>query len=90
MRKSVAAMSRQGQSSCMSFLVLVVDEEPDVEMPYARHAAPYQRCAEAGATMKEIMEVLKRCIVQGAQARNPGVPILAEETAAVSDAVARP
>jgi hypothetical protein len=36
------------------------------------------------------MEVLKLCTVHGAQARNPGVPILAEETAAVSDAVARP
>jgi hypothetical protein len=36
------------------------------------------------------MEVLKRCIAYGAQARNPGVAILAEETAAVSDAVARP
>jgi hypothetical protein len=46
--------------------------------------------AEAGATMEEIMEVFKLCIVQGAQARNPGVPVLAEETAAVSDAVARP
>jgi hypothetical protein len=36
------------------------------------------------------MEVLKLCTVHGAQARNPGVAILAEETAAVSDAVARP
>jgi hypothetical protein len=36
------------------------------------------------------MEVLKLCIVQGAQARNLGVAILAEETAAVSTAVARP
>jgi hypothetical protein len=35
MHKSVAAMSRQGRSSDMSFPVLVVDDEPDVEMPYA-------------------------------------------------------
>ena len=35
---------------------------------------------QAGATMKEIMEVLKLCVVQGVQARcNLGVPILAEE-----------
>ena len=34
-----------------------------------------------GATMEEIMEVLKLCVVQGVQACNLGVPILAEEIA---------
>jgi alkylhydroperoxidase/carboxymuconolactone decarboxylase family protein YurZ len=34
---------------------------------------------KAGATMQEIMEVLKLCVVQGVQACNLGVPILAEE-----------
>jgi alkylhydroperoxidase/carboxymuconolactone decarboxylase family protein YurZ len=34
---------------------------------------------QAGATMEEIMEVLKLCIAQGVQACNLGVPILAEE-----------
>jgi len=34
---------------------------------------------QAGATMAEIMEVLKLCVVQGVQACNLGVPILAEE-----------
>ena len=34
---------------------------------------------QAGATMQEIMEVLKLCVVQGVQACNLGVPILAEE-----------
>lgn len=34
---------------------------------------------EAGATMEEIMEVLKLCVVQGVQACNLGIPILAEE-----------
>jgi alkylhydroperoxidase/carboxymuconolactone decarboxylase family protein YurZ len=34
---------------------------------------------QAGATMEEIMEVLKLCVVQGVQACNLGVPILAEE-----------
>jgi alkylhydroperoxidase/carboxymuconolactone decarboxylase family protein YurZ len=33
----------------------------------------------AGATMEEIMEVLKLCVAQGVQACNLGVPILAEE-----------
>jgi alkylhydroperoxidase/carboxymuconolactone decarboxylase family protein YurZ len=32
-----------------------------------------------GATMEEIMDVLKLCVAQGAQACNLGVPILAEE-----------
>ncbi len=35
----------------------------------------------AGATMEEIMEVLKLCVVQGVQACNLGVPMLAEELA---------
>lgn len=36
---------------------------------------------KAGATVEEIMEVLKLCVVQGAQACNLGIPILAEELA---------
>jgi len=39
---------------------------------------------QAGATMEEIMEVLKLCVAQGVQACNLGVPILAEELAARS------
>ena len=75
----------------MSFLVLVVDDEPDVEMLYAPDTLCHIKGAlKAGATMEEIMEVLKLWIVQGAQACNLGVPILAEEIAAVSEAVARP
>jgi alkylhydroperoxidase/carboxymuconolactone decarboxylase family protein YurZ len=38
-----------------------------------------------GATMEEIMEVLKLCVVQGVQACNMGVPILAEEIAKFSN-----
>lgn len=34
---------------------------------------------QLGATMEEIMEVLKLCVVQGVEACNLGVPILAEE-----------
>ena len=41
---------------------------------------------QAGATMEEIMEVLKLCVVQGVQACNLGVPILAEEIANLSSA----
>ncbi len=36
---------------------------------------------KAGATMEEIMDVLKLCVAQGFQACNLGVPILAEELA---------
>jgi len=39
---------------------------------------------EVGATMEEIMEVLKLCVVQGVQSCNMGVPILAEEIAMLS------
>jgi len=35
----------------------------------------------AGATVEEIMEVLKLCVVQGVQTLNLGVPILADELA---------
>jgi alkylhydroperoxidase/carboxymuconolactone decarboxylase family protein YurZ len=43
---------------------------------------------QVGATMEEIMEVLKLCVVQGAQACNLGVPILADELARRSAASA--
>lgn len=36
---------------------------------------------KAGATVEEIVDVLKLCVVQGDQACNLGVPILAEELA---------
>jgi len=42
---------------------------------------------KAGATVEEIMEVLKLCVAQGAQACNLGVPILAEELASRSTAM---
>jgi alkylhydroperoxidase/carboxymuconolactone decarboxylase family protein YurZ len=38
-----------------------------------------QSALKLGATMEEIMEVLKICVSQGMQASNLGVPILAEE-----------
>ena len=36
---------------------------------------------QAGATMEEVMEVLKLCVAQGVQACNLAIPILAEELA---------
>jgi alkylhydroperoxidase/carboxymuconolactone decarboxylase family protein YurZ len=38
-----------------------------------------QTALKVGATMEEIMEVLKICVSQGMQACNLGVPILADE-----------
>jgi alkylhydroperoxidase/carboxymuconolactone decarboxylase family protein YurZ len=38
-----------------------------------------QSALKLGATIEEIMEVLKICVTQGLQASNLGVPILAEE-----------
>jgi hypothetical protein len=38
-----------------------------------------QAALKLGATIEEIMEVLKVCVAQGIQASNLGVPILADE-----------
>jgi alkylhydroperoxidase/carboxymuconolactone decarboxylase family protein YurZ len=53
---------------------------------FARHwqlwaSRHIKNALKAGASMEEIMEVLKLCVVQGVQACNMGVPILAEELA---------
>jgi alkylhydroperoxidase/carboxymuconolactone decarboxylase family protein YurZ len=41
---------------------------------------------QVGATIEEVMEVLKLCVAQGVQACNLGVPILADEMARLSAA----
>lgn len=43
-----------------------------------------------GATMEEIMEVLKLCVIQGVEACNLGIPILTEEIAARSGGAGTP
>jgi alkylhydroperoxidase/carboxymuconolactone decarboxylase family protein YurZ len=40
---------------------------------------------QLGASMEEIMEVLKLCVAQGVEACNLGVPILAEELEAAGN-----
>jgi alkylhydroperoxidase/carboxymuconolactone decarboxylase family protein YurZ len=55
-----------------------------VDASYTHMFAPgthrhVQRAFQAGATLEEVLEVLKLCVVQGVQACNLGVPILAEE-----------
>ena len=52
---------------------------------YAPGARRHIRAAlKLGATIEEIMEVLKLCVVQGVETCNMGVPILADELAAWS------
>ena len=70
-----AESCRQRRSSCSSIAF---------DASYTHMYAPGTRrhirnALTAGATMEEIMEVLKLCVVQGVQACNLGVPILAEE-----------
>lgn len=57
------------------------------EAPYTHIYTPGTRrhiknALRAGATVEEIVEVLKLCVVQGVEACNVGVPILEEELAA--------
>src|SRR5262249_21248315 len=61
-----------------------------IDASYTHMYAPGTRrhiraALKLGATPREIMEVLKLCVVQGVQACNLGVPILAEELAARSN-----
>ena len=44
-----------------------------------------QSALKVGATIEEIMEVLKICVAQGMQASNLGIPILAEELQRAGD-----
>lgn len=55
-------------------------KEPHMYSPGTRRHI--KAALKAGATMEEVMEVLKLCVVQGVQACNLGVPILAEELGA--------
>ena len=53
---------------------------------YAQMYAPGTRrhiknALQAGAAVEDVIEVLNLCVVQGVQACNLGVPILAEELA---------
>jgi alkylhydroperoxidase/carboxymuconolactone decarboxylase family protein YurZ len=61
-----------------------------VDASYTHMYAPGTRrhikaALQLGASMEEIMEVLKLCVVQGVQACNLGVPILEEEMEAAAD-----
>jgi alkylhydroperoxidase/carboxymuconolactone decarboxylase family protein YurZ len=83
----------QFMATAMGFYASSVLPPKDVEFlsialdaSYTHMYAPGTRrhiaaALKLGATIEEIMEVLKLCVVQGVQACNLGVPILAEEIA---------
>ncbi len=71
-------LSSPGRTGSQSLLSIALDAS------YTHMYAPGTRrhikaALKLGATMEEIMEVLKLCVVQGVQAVNLGIPILAEE-----------
>ena len=57
---------------------LIVIEGND-DAGFSAYAPDLPGCVATGATIEEVMEVLKLCVVQGIEACNLGVPILAEE-----------
>ncbi len=48
-------------------------------LSWTGHAPAHKGPLKLGATMEEIMDVLKLCVVHAVQACSLGVPILAEE-----------
>jgi alkylhydroperoxidase/carboxymuconolactone decarboxylase family protein YurZ len=60
--------------------LLSIAVDASITHMYAPGTRRHIQCAlKLGATMEEIMEVLKICVSQGQQASNLGIPILAEE-----------
>lgn len=71
---------KSGVMSAKELELLSIACDASLTHMYPRGVRRHIKAAlKAGATMAEIMEVLKLCVVQGVQACNLGVPILAEE-----------
>jgi alkylhydroperoxidase/carboxymuconolactone decarboxylase family protein YurZ len=65
--------------------LLSIALDASVTHMYASETRRHIKAAlKLGATMEEIMEVLELCVVQGVQACNLGVPILAAEISELS------
>jgi len=60
-------------------LLSVALDAPYTHMDASGASRHIKNALRAGATVEEIMEVLKLCVVQGVEACNLSVPILAEE-----------
>jgi alkylhydroperoxidase/carboxymuconolactone decarboxylase family protein YurZ len=82
---SVIPIYKPGLMSAKELELLSIACDASFTHMYAPGVRRHIKAAlEVGATMSEIMEVLKLCVVQGVQACNMGVPILAEEIAQLS------
>jgi alkylhydroperoxidase/carboxymuconolactone decarboxylase family protein YurZ len=77
---SVIPIYKSGVMSAKELELLSIACDASFTHMYAPGARRHIKAAlKAGATMEEIMEVLKLCAVQGVQSCNMGVPILGEE-----------
>jgi alkylhydroperoxidase/carboxymuconolactone decarboxylase family protein YurZ len=82
---SVIPIYKTGLMSAKELELLSIACDASFTHMYAPGVRRHIKAAvKVGATMAEIMEVLKLCVVQGVQACNMGVPILAEEIAQLS------
>jgi alkylhydroperoxidase/carboxymuconolactone decarboxylase family protein YurZ len=77
---SVIPIYKSGVMSAKELELLSIACDASFTHMYAPGVRRHIRAAlKAGATMEEVMEVLKLCVVQGAQSCNMGIPILAQE-----------
>ena len=75
-----AGVYKSGLMSPKELELLSIALDASVTHMYAPGTRRHIKSAlKAGATMEEIMEVLKLCVVQGVHTFNLGLPILAEE-----------
>jgi alkylhydroperoxidase/carboxymuconolactone decarboxylase family protein YurZ len=75
-----AALYKSGVMTPKEVELLSIALDASVTHMYAPGTRRHIKNAlQAGATMEEIMEVLKLCVVQGIQSFNLGLPILGEE-----------
>ena len=82
---SVIPIYKSGTMSAKEVELLSIACDASFTHMYAPGVRRHVKAAlKAGATMEEIMEVLKIAVVQGVQACNLGVPILAEDLTKLS------
>ncbi len=82
---SAIPIYKRGVMSAKELELLSIACDASFTHMYAPGVRRHTKAAlKAGASVEEIMEVLKLCVVQGVQSCNLGVPILAEELAKLS------
>jgi len=81
-----AALITRGVISPKIFEFLSIALDASVTHMYVPGVRRHIKAAlKLGATMEEIMEVLKLCVAQGIQACNLAIPVLAEELEAITN-----